>query len=535
MSSRRPRRPPRPSATEGMASTAFKIVPHRLHTSRRIPETVWEEFRGEIIKQYTEKPLKRVMEHMEKALGFKATKRQYVHRLGVWGIRKYGKADRDESREASEPPTLGVVSAQPRLYDQLMMDAGGGSNEASQRVFAGSLPSSAPRTHQSSHARRVSADPGPVPKTSRTRPQRAVVVQPDVQFRERAKLYEADLMHTAGDKARAFPVYSAMHRHHLLQGARSPSFISRLAISCVVSVSTPEEAELAGEILENSMDWLRFPGTPHHALASAPASQHTPPEHFLVHLLLAYVWDGKAGEKIPLLQIDNIVDSLVSENGVLRELPRRRQEVHVDFLVLELLQYALVRARNGDRHGHLKIINILRQFVDQQRRSLAQGHEATAEKCLKGCLLWITGLLESKTSTMDDEMARLGLKASDDVDDALQLCCYLWYYMCVDPSPEWVDTVEPQLGMSPTQILYILATMIIAGVRREKYPTPPHLEADKVNLQAMVCEQARVLAQTHDSEFLDLFIDEACRLNPLLPSSPTTPDRSKARQGRETW
>ncbi|KAK4650993.1 hypothetical protein QC762_700775 [Podospora pseudocomata] len=62
----------------------------RGHTDR-IPESRWEEFKDQIVAKYRTSTIDATKKYMEREFNFKASRRQYVHRLGraKWNISKY--------------------------------------------------------------------------------------------------------------------------------------------------------------------------------------------------------------------------------------------------------------------------------------------------------------------------------------------------------------------------------------------------------------------------------------------------------------
>ncbi|KAJ0114147.1 hypothetical protein J7T55_007981 [Diaporthe amygdali] len=68
---------------------------------QKIEPTHWETHKSEIRQLYLSgKTLDEIRKHMKMSRGFKASKRQYVHQLIRWGIRKYNvnaSSDDDEN------------------------------------------------------------------------------------------------------------------------------------------------------------------------------------------------------------------------------------------------------------------------------------------------------------------------------------------------------------------------------------------------------------------------------------------------------
>ncbi|KAK4199433.1 hypothetical protein QBC40DRAFT_227890 [Triangularia verruculosa] len=76
----------------------------RKRATVRIPDPVWEDKKKDIRAHYENATLEETMGYMEKTHGFIATRRQYVHRLGKWGITKY-KSNTNSVSPTPQSPT----------------------------------------------------------------------------------------------------------------------------------------------------------------------------------------------------------------------------------------------------------------------------------------------------------------------------------------------------------------------------------------------------------------------------------------------
>ncbi|KAK8101875.1 hypothetical protein PG999_012249 [Apiospora kogelbergensis] len=82
-----------------LAIVEYTGEPVRLQ-SARIPQTLWEDRKAQIIGLFENHTLSEVIEKMAED-GFKASRRQYIHRLGQWGITKY-KANQGKTSNAND-------------------------------------------------------------------------------------------------------------------------------------------------------------------------------------------------------------------------------------------------------------------------------------------------------------------------------------------------------------------------------------------------------------------------------------------------
>ncbi|GAB1316627.1 hypothetical protein MFIFM68171_06837 [Madurella fahalii] len=410
----------------------------RPHATRISPEK-WDQHRAEITDLYSQKTLNEVVAWMVEKHGFTATRRQYIHALKVWGVRKYSAS---QDTQQTKPATQPKVKVEPHL-----------------RAGAAPPPVNPPPANQGTATR---TRPSSV-LTGRIRPSPAQERRPchprlnlgEAGVRQRLL---AEILFAFGDVDGAFGVYTALHEKEDI--AASIFDLAR-------TLQSKEQAvHVRSRVNDNLSSWDLDPGTW---------------SGFFIKMLLAHCndWDPTAGVN-GLDPMSRLISKIVVEDDQGQDRLKRLtfRELPFDVPAYVLLDLALDRYNQCGADGESEIddAEILEQFMDQQPAfsggSLSmQSSTSRRIDCLVSCLNWCIEVL--RYGGLDTHVA-IPVNDSTELDEAYQVLCRLWYNMLFGPPAgqrsgsgdplAWTNSAKTQLDISATELLTSVVCMIMSIV-----------------------------------------------------------------------
>ncbi|AEO70774.1 uncharacterized protein THITE_2152081 [Thermothielavioides terrestris NRRL 8126] len=469
------------------------FIPGTRRNARKKPDAEWEALKSDILEKYeTPMSVEAVKLWLEQEHGFIVSNRQLGRRIrDVWGVRRY----RPNSARRRSSPELPPAQGEPSGIGAVPVEEHGSGTHA---PFEQQTPihalTAAPRFPPASPDSRsfpVQSQPS-VPQLD----------SPDARLRYRRL---AEILRTLGDAHSSFIFHAALWDvEHL-----TPDIYT-----CVRTAQTQAQADKAREMLasigdicsEDEDSWIAV----------------------TVDLLLAHTYDRGPDQVDAIDLIKDTIKDIIDDNqgqANLRRLAKRGPPLDVP--AYSILSAALARynhcldLEHGDRFINAQ--SVLEQFVDQ--------HMTTDPRpdldVLPSCLRWCRDVLRRSPATAPD----VGGADENPVAEACSVLCTLWHSWLAfgpphspldvaaadrDPSlaPTWSDKVEAQLGISVTEFLGAVVSMIMAEAPR------PEIGDEKQPLLERARAGASELAGLSSEALLRRFLDRVRAMNQPLTVPP---------------
>ncbi|KAK4192423.1 hypothetical protein QBC35DRAFT_222779 [Podospora australis] len=439
----------------------FVHGPHSNAT--RIPNDLWEKLKDEIVKKYKDDDatLEATMKHMEpiwlaNGRGEPPTRRQYVHRLGprLWKIKKYG---------SKEPGTLKKQSQRPKKKGV----------SGSSLLPIRSVKNEEPRE--------------PSPYNPRLTDQG-----------ERTRAHQlAEILLALGDTHYSFLINAALHDSNPSEEA---------VIFCVRNAQTSRQAATALKMLNahTNEPWVR---------------EDKSWANFLFLVMAARCYDWPPYVDSGLYQIEGIVKDTIHQDETERErlielIPRGTR---FDIRLYQFLSFTLERYNEPTDEDDklLDVGRVLGQFKDQQLSATRVAQNAVDPKlrgdpldeinCLAEVLAWCYNELQ-KDLYIDVPTG------GDDIGEVNQVLCTLWalWVRSSPPQDRLEENIHKQLGISATELLSIVVSMIMAaGGQTDELTLDPKPRA---------LTGARMLKGLNRQQLFDQFLRKVYSINLELMS-----------------
>ncbi|KAK3936269.1 hypothetical protein QBC46DRAFT_412247 [Diplogelasinospora grovesii] len=388
----------------------------------RIDDKIWEKHKLHIIDLYhTQKlTLAKTMEDMLKQHDFNATKRQYVHRLALWGVGKYKKTKEKKQIAGSQrcSSTVTLPAESPSYRPQLANRNQNCNDECHYlRVFADSLSA-------------------------------------------------------LGDNQSAFKIYHALYR-------RRPE--SALAIQCARTANTDKQAAEARQMLQDNIEVLSAPkgqpGTNYFfEVVLARLFDHGADEPMALMQIEQLLDQGTgilekdAHGRLKLRKLP------CRDNCPAFDLPAYRY-LHYALQRFNDFSYEEDGAYNPTEDDDVIDIDSILDDFELQQPVFTQGIDVS---CVRACLIWCIDMLGRDPAIPDMELRLPVSNQDDEVMSTYQILCTLWHiwlgpsgspfphYHSSHPrndqpalSSIWAGKVEEQLGISSSELLAIVVYMIM--------------------------------------------------------------------------
>ncbi|KAL2176790.1 uncharacterized protein P884DRAFT_285426 [Thermothelomyces heterothallicus CBS 202.75] len=440
----------------------------------RLPDKEWERMKQVIMDKYRILPLEAVVKYMKKEHNFSATRRQYIHRLNRWGVRKY-KPTHSGPVPRSSPATSGSDAPPPVDIDELCVV----------------------RIRPSSDYPDLTANAG-WPKRGQRGPPRDSL------------LWLADMLSLLGD-------FRNVGRIVMEQWKTDPRRYGGDAwLSTTRAKMEPKVARMLARSGDRQLgpsqdSWERLSWEFRHAYTYCTAGgEETHGEEQLAIALDRVIFqDGRGGDR--LKQLDRRVSGLDTPAYVLlRSALARYNSVHPD-----------------DKKFDLD--NIMQQFVAQHLPTTTRsGPDIT---CLSSCLRWCISQLEKNDAGVPPQVPRPpGTRRRRSAirpgaDDFFTTLCTFWHHLSQESggilpcrrgdgarAPAWALDAEDQLGIQAPYLLGIVVCMITAADLQEtcgeaaRRPVLERALAGAKALDRLLVDRGR----SGEDALLEAFLRQAC-------------------------
>ncbi|KAK4660895.1 hypothetical protein QC762_123050 [Podospora pseudocomata] len=301
------------------------VPPEREH-AKRIQDERWEQFKDLIVAKYRESTLDKTSKYMEKEFGFKASRRQYVHRLGKqkWNIGKY---------KGGQPQVVDEPSLNTPLSRQ---------NPASPDLSSVALHPPSPMTRPALDFSRYSSE------------QLAAS-----HILSDGLLYLGDLNNAFAIKAELYRVITAGHGDFTDQEIRR-QLLRRYVIDCICIIQTEADAKAARQMLEqNDLLYERWADTDDNTWESV-----------LFRILTSRTYDSENSESsiIQIVEIINKTTVEADEAGHEKLQTLTPRKYRFDLLMYKIFSFALERYNEPTAVDEIPIDvgGLLKQFKNTQ-------------------------------------------------------------------------------------------------------------------------------------------------------------------------
>ncbi|KAK0701770.1 hypothetical protein B0T26DRAFT_757760 [Lasiosphaeria miniovina] len=505
-------------------SPEFKFVVDMPKNAARIDEKEWERLKDTILGRYTGgMKLEDVMEFMKEEHNFTATKRQYVHRIGmIWGVRKYRAG---AAKKGTKKP--GHRSTSPE----------GETKPSAAAVAPAVAPAPVPATSPPAGSRRTAGLGLADSQTARTttayvrdvKPGQLATAQtysPAMGGEEKKRLYHqvANFLAALGDGKSCYQICALLYQARTLQDHVPDETHLDHVVACNQTQQTDKHSEEVLAMLQDNVDHLLDPD----------GSDMTWQTCFF-DLLQAHAYDRGHDEKAAIGQIIRFVNTYLEPDLVLKIIPGRGYPV--DIQAYQYLSYSLIRYNDNIHatkgHDFVDTATILDQFIGQQPAFATKNPLLLS--CLGDCRAWCISVLECGPAIPGKiRHARAG-----QVGATYQILCTLWYIWMSElfprslsharggssrrayPLANWADDVKPQLGISPSELLTTVVCMIMAAA---PFPHDDHAAPDFIE-QALA--GARDLDAVSPEDLIRRFLDQVRETSDRRLTTQVVDERDK--------
>ncbi|KAM7199911.1 hypothetical protein V8F20_005560 [Naviculisporaceae sp. PSN 640] len=421
----------------------FKFMgPHQQGNAKRKPDEVWEELKDTILGYYHENTLEKCMRYMDEQHNFRASKRQYIHRLGKWGVRKYkpkeGGDDGDDHEHSHPAPARRKKPSRPEPRPSHTTTRAGPSRQSFPDESASVAPS------QGHHLNPYDD------------PSHDIDIDPyllNMNPSDAASWYSllANTLDAIGDSPSAFQIQAALYDH---------SHEVSLAMICARSAQGRKQVDKVRGFIEEAIN-----------ICGAPEISW---DRFIFGAQLARGW-VQVGERENGLEqfADMLVNYIdLSHSRFKQQLDLRRSPgnlpYHLDILAYIHLRGAILSFNKDDLNftdgePELDVEYILHQFLLQQ-----PVYNGATLSCLHDCLAWCVEHLERNSALLKrGESLPIDLKAIPG-DSVYKVVCLLWTTWVQGLRqrqayhPQWSIQAEEQLSISPPELLILVVCTIMA-------------------------------------------------------------------------
>ncbi|KAK4174372.1 hypothetical protein QBC36DRAFT_292500 [Triangularia setosa] len=432
--------------------------------AKRIPESHWERYKDIIIAKYKELTLDEVREYMEREHNFKASRRQYVHRLGStkWNIAKY---------KGNQPP--GPNTPQP------------GSTS----------PQPSPVSPGLSSVRNLSpSGKHPVFDFSRHSYEKLAAYH----NLSECLLYLGDLGYAFAIKAELYRVVTTILGDFAYQ--KKQQLLRRYVIDCIRIIQTEATAKAARQMLEkNSLlyeDWAK--------------TDDNTWESVLFRILVSRTYDLENSESsiIQIVEIINKTTVEEDETGQEKLQTLGPRGYRFDLLMYKIFSYALERYNEPTAMDEIPIDvrELLKQFKNTQ--------PAVKDRKVDPRLEWelVLKILDFCVSELSNS-SFVPLRLDNKSTRANRIFCTLWYALQKRASTlENIvnDKAYTQFATSSTEILSIVVGLIVDEAPSLTLPLKEWAVAGAHAVKRL--EKERDLDQ-EDTGLINRFLDKANSIN----------------------
>ncbi|KAK3352301.1 hypothetical protein B0T25DRAFT_181659 [Lasiosphaeria hispida] len=421
------------------------------HNAKRITDEEWQRQRETMLDIYINqnKTLDMTIEEMKSVHGFTATRRQYIHILDKWEKRKYNK-DKNAGALPSGPsrkqaPRYGLRPSTPEddISEENFLSSAYTDSPGLQ------TPTEALWVHRTSFPQAVGSADDPLA---------------DGRLHLESWHQAADILFACGDGKSAFRLYM-----DIPVGPESPS---PNLIACARAAQTPEQAKEVRQLLQEKADELC-------SLETREDEENPSGGVLLLDLLLPclFSWDEDEDRHGSTQVIETQIKDILCDQprGMLKPITHRGPKLDVPLYQHLSYAFKLWNDRTGEDLVSIQADELLDQFVAQQRAS------ADEVGCLILCLQWCHEVLVSKPRVPEEIRVPFATRIRSP-EAVYQVIFTLWYawVKCMLPSAStssppgsppylvshlfraWATDAQPQLGISPAELLVSVIHVIMA-------------------------------------------------------------------------
>ncbi|KAK3307531.1 uncharacterized protein B0T15DRAFT_493005 [Chaetomium strumarium] len=494
--------------------------------ARRIEEDEWEKHKDTILELYETDSVQKVKEYMERKHSFKATNRQFSHRIRkVWGVTKYNKGI-PEGQDATGHPRPKGQPANGRQLRSAVASSGAHHPQCDNLPHHNHPVQSSAAVRERQAAKTAgqsalsSAPQASLPLTQKPVSYLAHLAAKDSDSRLRHR-WLADMLLALGDSHHAFDIGAALWEAEPTNGMPPAHDTLLHVVSCVRAARTQEQAASCRQML-NTID----------IGVSRDEQDEGSWRTTVKDLLCALTYRCDTDAIACLGQIQDTIDDIVeADQGSWRLEPLiAREGLRFDVPAYILLSSALewhnaVRKAEEeeveDREfegQEVDIPTVLQQFVDQQP-AVCEGPDA--DFCLPVCLSWCIDMLKSdpKMPAIASDTRATNVNRSSAVYTVLCGLWKTWLDSRLPPSsssPAWASDTESQLGIPATQLLCTVVCMMMAAVPQQKEVE----DANNIPLAQRALAGANALKSLDRRELICRFVDQVRASNQPLTGPP---------------
>ncbi|KAK0668712.1 hypothetical protein QBC41DRAFT_356378 [Cercophora samala] len=297
-----------------------------IKSATRIPDHVWIQHKDSIIKKYKESTLDDTRKYMEREHNFKASRRQYVHRLGKskWNITKYKAGQSSVENEPSPGSGFSTQTPGSPGFSPVSLEL---PSSTTSPVFDFSLC-----TFEQLAARHILSD---------------------------GLLYLGDLSNAFAIKAELHKVITA-NRDRFTDQESIQQLLRRYVIDCICIIQTEANAKTARQMLEKN----------DHLYEGWADTDDNTWESVLFRILASRTYDSENSESsiIQIVEIINKTTVEEDEAGQEKLQTLTQRKYRFDLLMYKIFSYALERYNEptAEEEMPIDVGGLLRQFKNTQ-------------------------------------------------------------------------------------------------------------------------------------------------------------------------